>query len=199
MKASLLHIDEKWRNYENQRPLLSAAVNFEQCVQFRLREENVCSESNGVKPLPPGIARIDLWALVLDGVIKEHNFVRLDTAENFEKYFLHSPHKGPLLQYAADNKIVLGSCMSTSIHLGEVLIGARGKWWVPYSFLIDDGDRLLATQIGGYNNTVFGQRLLDIYTSIPHHPKHQVPQQAQSQPANLKPRPPSAPPPSWLK
>ena len=214
IKASLLHIDEKCRHDDEKKsPLLSASFNFEQCVQFLLRPENGWSNSMVV---PWRIARIDLWALVLDGVINERNFVRLDTMENFKQHFLRGPHSDSLRDYAADNKVAIGNCMSTSVHLGEVLIGARGYWWVPYSFLVDDGDRLLANQKSDYNNTEFGRRLLDIYTSIPHHPKHQAPQQAQSQPFNLKrrpctpprrpsgrskpikPRQPCTPPPSWL-
>ena len=43
------------------------------------------------------------------------------------------------------------------------MIGVRGDWWPKYAVMIDDSDRILSSQTGGFNQTLFGERLKTQY------------------------------------
>ena len=46
-------------------------------------------------------------------------------------------------------------------------MGLRGTWWPGYAELVSDADAVLQSQVGGYDETSFGSKIMNEYKAVP--------------------------------
>ena len=166
--AALLHVSRFSEGNYKKRPFISASWDFEALISFGSRKLHEAEKTN--KSVVEVWVRIDLVALWLDGLFTEKSFADISSIDKFTMYFTKIRNDYEYEDYC--------NCLQASVKLKEVLIGTRGNWWVPYSLLISMADAVESCQIGGYENTVFGERLMEMYSSqgeqpstMPHVPR----------------------------
>ena len=116
--------------------------------------------------------RLDLLAMLEDGLFKEGSFADISNAYKFDICFgvVGDTPSGIERDWVLDKDIDYIGCSHSSCESRLLLLGIRDNWWVDYAVLITEDDLVKFDQVGGWNNTRFGAALLGKYKATPSPP-----------------------------
>ena len=143
-------------------PFLSVSDNVA-CTLFFADMEKALAEKHKHPSGWPSYARFDLFALWQPGHFDENTVLDLRTSEKFNSSFC-AVKSSCKHDWMRDKGGDFAHCESLCGRLKEMLIGVRGDWWPDFSVLVDEGDRVLLNQVGGYQGTCFGDALHQMYS-----------------------------------
>ena len=157
---TLKHVSRISAGQYAERPFLSVSMSLESILPFGSAKMTYAGYRSEVQTW----VRIDLIVMYMHGHFDAKSHVDLGSSAKFEGYFYPTVTPAFLQQHGID----FDSCTLASSRLKEIILGPRGPWWAPYSVLISDVNAILDDQIGGYNNTVFGTKLIEFYAAMSH-------------------------------
>ena len=154
---TLKHVSKISAGQYAERPFVSVSMSLESILPFGSAKITYAGYRSEVQTW----VRIDLIVMFMHGHFDAKSHVDLGSSAKFEGYFYPTVTPAFLQQHGID----FDSCTLASSRLKEIILGPRGPWWAPYSVLISDVNAILDDQIGGYNNTVFGTKLIEFYAA----------------------------------
>ena len=159
---ALRHVDKISDGRVWDRPFVSTSYSLDAVVAFASRKT---SKGYGKWNF---FVRIDLWELWGASLFTKTSFADLSSADQFASYFQRDTHGGAVSnEWIQEHGIDVRQCMRESILVKEIPIGLRGTWWPGYAELVSDADAVLQSQVGGYDETSFGSKIMNEYKAVP--------------------------------
>lgn len=155
--AALLHISGAIRfgdKDRRQEPILPTTADFQCLLDSSSRTNHYIDQCRAMRQ-PIWFARLDLIAMWQNGELTGQSFADLSTTTRIDDFFRALPASAVVTYETFEREY--GWCRRTSARSKEILIVTRGDSLVKYATLVDEEDRLLANQVGGFNgNTKYG-------------------------------------------